>query len=146
MKRCVLIISEYFPAYHEKGGEETNFEIKIKHGIKKHTLRSNYRFWKRRIDELEKGNAYLSIRKWKGKPYRSNQIEVMRLTKDDQVGIQKVKYCGGSFFIEKNKVSTDKRVISINDGLSLQDFKAWFSPYKPGEMAIIHFSEFRYLN
>ena len=138
------MISEYFPAYHPKAGQETNFEMKIKNGTKKHTLRSNYKLWKSRIDEIEKGNAYLSIRKWEGKPYRSKQVEVIKLTKENQVGIQKVKYVGGSFFIEDNKVSTDKRIISSNDGLSVEDFNAWFSSYKPGEMAIIHFTEYRY--
>ena len=36
------------------------------------------------------GEACLSIRQWADKPYRSTQVEIARLGKDDGVGIQKL--------------------------------------------------------
>lgn len=46
-----------------------------------HTIRANYDLWAKRFEEIERGEACLAVRKWTGKPYRSPQIEIARLTK-----------------------------------------------------------------
>ena len=56
-----------------------------------HTIRTNYQLWEKRINEVQEGNAVLSIRQWSGKPYRSKQTTILNLTKDDGVGIQPLK-------------------------------------------------------
>jgi hypothetical protein len=76
------------------------------------------------------------------------------LTKDDGVGIQKLQFlCDGDriyslkwFSIDNNmNVDANWSDLSINDGLSLEDFRAWFKGYDLSQsMAIIHFTKFRY--
>lgn len=107
MKTYVIMISQKFPANHPRRGEETKFKQQIINAIfvnqgwnkiaaypelgdKRHTIRANYDLWKKRIDEVQRGEACLSLRQWEGKPYRSKQIEFARLTNQDGVGIQQV--------------------------------------------------------
>lgn len=142
MKSYVLILSEYFPKDHPKGGCNTDFYRKYIHGEKIHTIRANYDLWKRRIDEINKGNAYLSIRFWKGKPYRSQQHEFARLY---AVGVQKLQFkdLSRKANVEGNMI--DVPLLAKNDGLEFNDFFYWFKSYNYKEpMAIIHFTNFKY--
>ena len=156
MKTYVLTLSHSFPANHAMHGKPTYFREKFlgTPGMlrKLHTIRANYTLWAKRIAEVQRGEAVLSVRQWSGKPYVSKQELIANLTKDDGVGIQKLqlevadklfgKYhariddgCGSASIIE----------LATNDGLSLEDWKEWFKNYdlsKP--LAIIHFTKFRY--
>ena len=89
MKTYVITISERFPKTHKRAGELTMFPTSINNGTKIHTIRSNYDFWEKRIKEIQKGNAYLSIRVWEGKPYNSKQKELFRITKEAGIGNRK---------------------------------------------------------
>lgn len=167
MKTYVLTLSKNFPAKHPRKGEPTGFSHKVTaacnkwgdHKLKLHTIRANYPFWKKRFDEIERGEACLSIRQWSGKPYRSKMIEIARLTKDDGIGIQKLKFasdrdgqqCWWNFSIDGRYCHYDTKAdylpneLAENDGLSYKDWQDWFSNYdlsKP--LAIIHFTKFRY--
>lgn len=142
MKTYVLIVSQTFPANHTSCGKYTWFPKKIKSGDKIHTIRTNYRFWKKRVDEVNKGNAVLSVRFWTGKPYNSKQQEICKFYK---LGIQKISIL--SNYIEIDKIPKNSphigSTLSANDGLSLQDFNDWFrKPVKNG--CIIHFTDRRY--
>lgn len=121
-----------------------------------HTIRTNYQLWEKRINEVQEGRAILSIRQWSGKPYRSQQVVIANLTKDDGVGIQALKIVR---YIEKaeNKEYVARYIdgeikdsltfdeIAHNDGLSLEDWTAWFKGADlTNTMAIIHFTKFRY--
>jgi len=168
MKTYVVSISRTFPATHPRKGEPTGFREKIlnelipcgliefntvyKHGLdieitgeKIHTIRANYDFWRKRIEQVWLGEAELSLRYWSGKPRHSKQVEFLRLGKDDGVGIQKVEFKADEFgpLVDgKNQFVSD---LAKNDGLSLTDFTDWFKGYdlsKP--LAIIHFTKFRY--
>lgn len=150
MKTYVVMISRAFPATHPRRGELTFFpEMIMKSDVVKrskiHTIRANYDFWRKRIEQVWLGEAELSLRYWSGKPYKSKQVEFLRLGKDDGVGIQKVEFKASEFgpLVDgKNQFVSD---LAENDGLSLNDFTAWFKGYdlsKP--MAIIHFTKFRY--
>ena len=88
IKTYVITVSEFFPKTHNKSGLPTGFIDKIGSKIKKHTIRGNYELWKKRIDEIQKGNAVLSVRYWTGKPYNSKQKEVYVFGKDSGIGIQ----------------------------------------------------------
>lgn len=169
MKTYVLMLSQEFPAKHPRVGEPTMFVSKLKRALKMpmighpffepyepttkiHTIRANYDLWKKRFDKINKGEAELSIRAWEGKPYRSQQVEIARLTKDDGIGLQKFEvyanYAGINNW-QHFKID-DRGYMSINDipnkdGLSREDWIDWFKNYdlsKP--MAIIHFTKFRY--
>jgi hypothetical protein len=150
MKTHVLIVSEYFPKTHYRSGEKTYFVDSIKEGTKIHTIRGNYELWKKRITEVENGDAILSVRIWTGKPYNSKQEEVFQFNQDSGIGVQKMMIRNDKWnnpFIIKDchLRSLDLSYLSKNDGLELEDFKKWFKKSEPYEvMAIIHFTLFRY--
>lgn len=163
MKTYVIMLSQTFPANHPRRGEETKFKQQIINAIfvnqgwnkiaaypelgdKRHTIRANYDLWEKRINEVQRGEACLSLRQWEGKPYRSKQIEFARLTSLDGVGIQMLTF-GRAFRL----VTVDDEfyatpwILAKNDGLNLVDWEDWFKGYdisKP--LAIIHFTKFRY--
>lgn len=153
MKTYVITLSKTFPAWHPRKGEPTEFLEKFLNGqtgkgnAKLHTIRANYPLWVKRIREVQNGKAVLSIRQWSGRPYASKQVTVATLTAADGVGIQQLRLI--------NVYGCNRPVVGIgdvnffglsnNDGLSYQDWEAWFKNYdmtKP--LAIIHFTPFRY--
>ena len=177
MKTYVLTVSKTFPKNHKQAGKETDFVKKIQAAIdctedcggecnicssrnfkelkKLHTIRANYELWKKRIDEVNAGNAVLSIRYWSGRPYYTKQVEICQLGKDSGCGVQaliftdKTLHSATAFGPEYPNPTWYLGVniggLAKNDGLSELDFVEWFKKYdlsKP--MAIIHFTDFRY--
>lgn len=141
MKKYVLIVSERFPATHKRAGEDTNFIQQIKDGVKKHTIRGNYDLWKKRIDQIQAGKAYLSVRIWTGKPYNSKQKEILQLT---EVGIQELEDPTNFVYASIAEYPHNWETVAKNDGLSFDDFCEWFNIRQKESMAIIHFTDFRY--
>lgn len=120
-----------------------------KHKI--HTIRANYPLWRKRIAEVENGQAILSIRQWTGRPYFSPQAKLADLTKDNGVGIQKLKFHldrDGNVLYNNFDIDghyADIKDVARHDGLSFDDWREWFKSYDLTEMlAIIHFTKFRY--
>lgn len=159
MKTHVLMLSKKFPATHPRHGEPTGFANKVISAIKQiagewwklHTIRPNCTRWEKRIAEVQRGEAVLSIRIWSGAPYRSKQIEIVRLTKDDGVGIQQLRFhpdADGCILWQRFDIDGHyNNIINVanNDGLKYLDWRRWFRDYdlsKPLE--IIHFTPFRY--
>ena len=71
MKTYVLTVSQKFPKYHQRAGDDTNFSHLILDAImtknlfvKRHTVRQNYDLWANRFEKINKGEAQLSIRQW----------------------------------------------------------------------------------
>lgn len=152
----VLMVSTSFPKGHLKEGEPTFFSYLIKYRKKLHTIRSNYELWKKRFDNINKGKAVLSLRSWSGKPYNSKQIEIGRFDCSHGIGLEKLEWVKVSKRLEciqDNQFNSflpnisDIKSLAQNDGLTYPDFRMWFDgkiePNKP--MAIIHFTEFRYI-
>lgn len=160
MKTFVITLSKTFPSFHKRKGKQTNFKEAFLAGQKNpnfsktsyifrklHTIRANYELWAKRFEEIEKGNAQLSVRQWSGKPYISKQIEIARLTREDGIGIQQLSFCFGeiSKMRIQNAVEPSLETLAKNDGLSLQDWFEWFKGYDLyNPMAIIHFTKYRY--
>ena len=155
MKTYVLTVSVLFPKTHKNSGKQTFFREKINEalipiceapilGSKIHTIRGNYELWKKRIDEINKGKAILSLRFWSGKPYNSKQVEFFQLDKESGLGVQKLEDPTNFIYapIEGKKVNWD--LVAKNDGLSFEDFCEWFKVRSDKPMAIIHFTDFRY--
>lgn len=163
MKIYYLTLSKVFPKGHNKFPLPTFFEDAVlaattlknrsNFSPKIHTIRANYDFWVKRFEKIAAGEACLSIRQWVGTPYAkgSTQREIVRLTREDGIGIQKLELvrerCGSqelwTGYLPGGHVTFD--VLARNDGLSLDDWISWFRNYdlsKP--MAIIHFTKFRY--
>ena len=160
MKTYVLTLSKVFPAYHIRKGEPTNFEDAFNAGqsFKKdaytfcefpkiHTIRDNYELWAKRFEEIDRGEAQISIRQWSGKPYHSKQEIICNLTKADGIGIQKMFVCGSETIYPKfvDNCYVDTETIANNDGLSDVDWLNWFKRCDMKEpLAVIHFTKFRY--
>lgn len=150
-------------------------------GKKIHTIRANYELWKKRFDKIGAGEACLSLRYWSGKPYRSKQVEFLRLTRENGIGIQKITMrreelpdrilygaqameegdSWNSLLTGENITRTPVDMYARNDGLTPEDFIAWFAPTfekarkkfatwadlstaMEMEFAVIHFTKYRY--
>ena len=170
MKTYVLTISRLFPKNHKNSGQETWFIQKIQNAIngykesvvtcydknnketdilirdkKIHTIRSNYELWQKRISEIQKGNAILSIRYWIGKPYNSKQVEICKLDKNSGVGVQPIFMHSCHATLPNTETFIRFSDLSYNDGLSPFCFVEWFKKYDLSkQMVIIHFTSFRY--
>lgn len=161
MDTYVITLSQVFPVTHSRKGEPTGFKDKFLNAIKAvpeewwklHTIRANYELWKKRFEKIERGEACLSIRQWAGKPYRSKQVEIARLTREDGIGLQELrivneKYKGRGImlgYVDGEQKKDFFHTLSQNDGLSFNDWLEWFKGCnfnKP--LAIIHFTKFRY--
>lgn len=155
MKTYVITLANTFPAGHPKVGQPTYFREKVdaalnghehaavktdkngwmsvEYSAKIHTIRTNVALWARRMNEVEAGEACLSIREWAGRPYLSKQVEIARLTREDGVGMQRLD---GNDVWAKEEVCKvyDKHGVkpvraeelAMKDGLSLEDWRAWF--------------------
>ena len=182
-----VMLSKAFYPQHPNAGEPTGFAEKVKNGTKRHTCRCNYGFWKERIESLQRRGGVLSLRQWEGKPYQKGSktekiidiaaslidvqqlvMERKRLDEPEYVEVQPGLYAkreAYQFSASIDGEPYDVEYIAKNDGLSLEDFKAWFNPVfdeyekrvevsrggkviKPSEtrltFAVIHFSTFRY--
>ena len=171
MKTYVITISKTFPKWHCCQGKETMFRQSLENGFvcgncrklsrslcktcesvlmrKIHTIRGNYEMWKKRFEEIENNKACLSVREWAGKPYRSKQVEIARLTKDDGIGLQKLVFILDDIDYPKVESTFTNpsfiRYIANNDGLSVREWKEWFESCDTSEpLAIIQFTKFRY--
>lgn len=134
---------------------------------KLHTIRGNYALWAKRFEKIMAGEAVLELYSWSGRPYASKAVIICQLGKDDGIGVQKLIFeemimcpsnqCfevlqttkdGGHVRIYRPKVGEmviEPSILSKNDGLTIEDFRAWFKGYDLSEpMAIIHFTPFRY--
>jgi hypothetical protein len=104
-----------------------------------HTIRGNYDFWKR----FEGQDVALFT--WEGQPYRSKQrvFCVKRI-----VSVQRMVKERGYFYVPRglcDLVYAAIEKLAKNDGFGeKQDFLDWFYDYPDGDMAILHFTGFRY--
>lgn len=175
------MLSKTFFPQHPKSGEPTNFAKKVRRGQKRHTCRCNYDYWQDRIARLQQRGGVLSLRQWSGKPYEkgshtekvidvpSAMVEVQRLVMSREKITDSMIYTEGSdsvfaaheswqYTAEVGGTPVDVAVLAKNDGLTLEDFKAWFNPVfdeyeaKHGTsihasaltFAVIQFTTFRY--
>jgi hypothetical protein len=181
MKVVVLLSKTFFPQ-HFRAGEANNFSQKVLEGKKKHTCRKNYAYWEEIIGRLKEKGGVLSVRQWTGLPYHKPGQETIVDIPAEVVGVQKLelkrtRQITRSFAVEKKEAvaetivydweaevegwATPISLLAANDGLTVEDFKAWFAPvfdeaekkYKELaaisnatilDFAIIHFTKERY--
>lgn len=167
----VMLSKTFFPQ-HPKAGEPTGFKEKVLNGTKRHTCRCNYDYWKSRMATLQERQGILSLRQWSGKPYQKGTtqeriLDIAASLIDVQKLVMTRRESDEPEYVEVEPNRFEKRTaydyeawvdgepydvefIAKNDGLSLEDFKAWFNPVfdEAGEnaltFAIIHFTTFRY--
>jgi len=111
----------------------TNFEEKIKKGIKLHSIRwdRNKRWKKGRKIHFSTGA-------------RTSRYNCFK--KGICTGIQKIEIIDRDIIIDNKRCSIDIiEWLSVNDGFdTINDFWAWFDQYSPFVGVIIHWSELRY--
>lgn len=146
MIKYVITLSKNFPATHIRKGEETKFAEQVLAQQKIHTVRANYDLWKKRFEKVEKGLACIVLRQWSEKPYRSKQVDIITLTKENGIGLQKLEFTQLGIFIDDIDSDLTYKELANNDGLSLQDYHAWFKNYPTSPQAVIHFTGKRYAN
>ena len=168
MKTYVLMLSKNFPVKHPKKGQLTYFKTKFLNAynahkgilpkdedlrhvypFKRHTIRGNYPRWKKRFEEIARGEACLSIREWSGRPRQSATVEIMRLTAKDGISLQELRYMpdrsGLGYYLAIDGKQVPMNVIANNDGLSISDWSMWFiEEDKTQSFAVIQFTRFRY--
>lgn len=152
MKNYYIMLSKHYPATHPRKGDPTNFEDKYLDGSKGHTIRGNYAFWKKRIDQVNDGKACLQLRQWSGKPYCSKMVTIAIIYSGlsyQMINIRQ-KYSGllkkKLLFIEVDEIpliGCVETTIIKNDGLTEEDFKAWFKKDLIGGI-IIHWAGLEY--
>lgn len=153
-KKIIITLSRIFPTTHSRIGQPTGFKEKLASGDKIHTIRKNFDLWKLNAEKMERGEFFLSVRQWSGRPYNSPQIEITQI--DKPIGIQRVEL---HYHSENDTITAridgrewldaDCYEIAKNDGLNTTDFKEWFFGRNPQEDkafhgVIIHFTDFRY--
>lgn len=146
-----LTFSLVFPPKHSKVGQPTGFAEKLKEGSKIHTIRSDKKGWWRKAEEsINKGEKYLSLRQWSGRPYNSKQII---LGERHRISLQSITMtCGSEDELPKAWVDgkpVPVELLAKNDGLSVEDFVEWFFGTKlytgnVFEGVVIHLTDFRY--
>ena len=159
MKNYIITLSKTFPVTHARAGQPTDFKKKFLAAInrdpnewwKEHTIRGNYERLSKWFEEIDRGEACLSVREWEGLPYRSKQIELARLTREDGIGMQKLSFdkdrdgCILYKFFDIDGRYADIKDVANNDGLTFEDWREWFKSYDLSQpLAIIHFTPFRY--
>jgi hypothetical protein len=176
MKAVILLSKTFFPK-HPKAGQETEFMGKVMVSVhqssiygnyyKIHTCRANYEYWKRKIYRLKAVNGVLSVRQWSGKPYGSPHETIVDIPAEN-VDVQKLSlwinkrtdfYAEGEIAPIHSIIEWEARVngnnipvsvLASNDGLTVEDYMAWFLPVFEKEkadildFAIIHFTKFEY--
>jgi len=106
-----------------------------------HTIRQNFFFWKR-FEGKE-----VALFTWEGKPYQKGSTHKVFCVKRI-VSVQDFDFSIDRVFTTGNKSPASIfKTLAKNDGFcNLHGFYQWFynGKYKPGKMAIIHFTDFRY--
>ncbi len=142
MKTIVITFSTQFE------GEPTNFERLILDQNKIHTIRDNFDYWSKQIQQVVDAKARLSLRVWTGAPRRSKQREFLSLTSSDGVGISKIIKTSKGFMVGDVLMERDSSLgnhLAINDGLDPSAFAYWFESTPIGhECALIHLNSYRY--
>ena len=144
---AVLMLSTAFMKGHSKAGKPTEFKAKLLAGTKLHTIRGNFEWWQRKAQQINAGEMDLSIRQWSGKPYRSQQVEVARLS---HLEVQRFEAAYGStdpqprVWIDGCEVA-DVEQVAHNDGLELAEWQEWFFKHTNHfEGVVLQFTSFKY--
>ena len=107
-----------------------------------HTIRHNYDWWK------QWEGKEVALFTWEGKPYQKGSKQKVFCVKRI-VSVQKIYLmaddCFKWFGFQETPLSIINKELARNDGfVSERDFGEWFADYKPGRMAILHFTDYRY--
>lgn len=141
-------LSNALHEHSEYGVQLLDNESVVVRGKKLHTIRENYEYWKEKADKINAGEMELSIRVWSGKPYRSTQVEVARLS---HVGVQLVEMSYSTedaqpiVYVDNVLKPNVAAEMAKNDGLQLENWIEWFfKKTNTFRGVILHFTDFKY--
>lgn len=142
MKTYILLLAKKYPKYHKRAGEDTNFDLEFLSGNKIHTIRQNFKLWEKRLQSP----FILSVREWKGEPYKSKQ-QILKNISSDKLSYDKILVSSKSIVILRKTLNiVPNKSVCKNDGLTIEDFNDWFKNYPRVEsMILIYFNNQRYL-
>jgi len=122
-----MMFSATFPPYHPRTGQETDFVAKILRGEKRHTVRKNIAHW------IDYDDKRVMLCTWAGKPYRRGSRPVPFATAVLRVKMIDRFWGHGNFrrIAVLGKICEETAYYNIDnfaheDGLSVDDFTAWF--------------------
>lgn len=154
MKTYRITLAKKFPVGSDSKGELTHFKTRYLNGIKIHTIRDNIKHWQDVEKEVNSGQAILSVRQWKGRPYHSIQREIGRLKRISTQIIEVETFAKPKLGldvisqIDGGPYDGGIRAISKNDGFShVSQLLDWLKLTEPGSTykgIIIHFTDFKY--
>lgn len=135
MKQHNILIAKQFPTHHLKKGQPTFFEDLILRGIKQTTIRTNYEYWKKRIDEVSKGEAKLVLKQWINRPYHDSQTTIHIETFEPTIEKVKIDFRLDNYYVFSTELNQWLHFNGIEqmakmDGLTIVDFKSWFKSDK----------------
>jgi hypothetical protein len=147
-KAIILNISLNFLSYHPRRGEPTGFVDLVLDGVKKHTVRENYEYWRKRVEMVNSGTYVLKITCWSGRPYHSKKVEVKTIThceiqKFRLVMRKRDKNFAVAYVDNRMLLPHEFTEFCKNDGLSTVDFIHWLRA-EDFEGCVIHFGYFKY--
>nr|DAQ59753.1 MAG TPA: hypothetical protein [Caudoviricetes sp.] len=146
IKVAPLMLSKVFTSGHSKAGQPTRFKEQLMDGTKKHTIRGNYQYWAKKAEQINAGKMVLSIRQWTGRPYNSEQEEIMQLhtlrVQAISINITDATPMVGVYGDTDKLLSAEEiEKMARNDGLCVEDWLEWMCPKgKPFAGAILHFT------
>lgn len=162
MKAVVTLTKKFFDAHPALAGQPTGFANMVRSGKKIHTCRQNFLYWSAKIEALKAANGVLCIREWSGRPYRSPQDTIIEIPAS-AVGVERLVLTKGKHHVEPyrhtityHRATVEGKEVDIaelarNDGFDnaidyTDFFKPLFDEAEDGsiEMAILHFTTFRY--
>jgi hypothetical protein len=148
----VITLSRQFPSYHPKAGQETHFvenawrslfhkvilgignpiglEVEYQSFLSENHIRPKHHTV--RLGRRWKDGDMASLRVWSEKPYNSPQIKICQDVKLRVVDIV-LDFKNGLIYrpmSDGSKKAISALELSINDGLTFQDFQDWFQVEK----------------
>ncbi|MDR1883194.1 MAG: hypothetical protein LBR26_10515 [Prevotella sp.] len=140
-----LYLDPFFPDWHPKAGQPTNFRWRIltgRHTPKIHAIVFRDDDWARSQKLVNAGRQELHICYYlTGNISAANQL----ISKRNRMRVQK-----GSFLSSLDAgIRVEGKIVALNEfaaneGLGPEDFKAWYRGMEGQEFFIVHFTDFVY--
>lgn len=158
--KAVVTLGKYFGPKHPRKGQETGFIAKVADGRKVHTCRSNYGYWRAKIEKITAtGGVLTGIVGVQRLALRRERRVINHYAEEQDKPIATATYYDYTAEVDGHPVPLE--ILAENDGLTVDDFKAWFAPIFAEtdkkypqfaglasavtiDFAIIHFTKRRY--
>lgn len=108
----------------------------------KHCIAMDYEYWYEVMQEVKDNKAYIALMEDFEDVIEDTKVEIKKLYCCNNVGIQKLEYDNGNFFIRKTQIEIEE--FAERNGLSKTDLLGFFKGIDKSTVALIQFTGFRY--